>query len=306
MRILVTGGAGFIGSHLVDELVQQKHRVHVIDNLSSGSRKNVHPRAAFSKMDIRNTRLFEIFPKFKPQIVYHLAAQKSLRFSRRFPLRDAMTNIIGSLRMIELSKKYHVKKFVFYSTAAVYDPYATPPNQEHDVLRPVTPYGVAKRTVEEYLQYSGLRFTTLRLSNVYGPRQDTHGEGGVVAIFFNTIEHQRSCSISNNGRQTRDFIFVKDVVDASVRALRTGDNHILNVSSSKELTINMLYEVISGITGFDRPPKRGQRVLEQYRSALSNKRAKKFLHWVPQTPLLDGLKYTHDWFHALHSSTKRH
>lgn len=306
MRILVTGGAGFIGSHLVDELVHKKHHVHVIDNLSSGSRKNVHPRAAFSKMDIRNTRLFEIFPKFKPQIVYHLAAQKSLRFSRRFPLRDAMTNIIGSLRMIELSKKHKVKKFIFYSTAAVYDPVATPPNREQDVLRPVTPYGVAKRTVEEYLQYSGLCFTTLRLSNVYGPRQDTQGEGGVVAIFFNTIEQQRSCSILNNGRQTRDFIFVKDVVDASIRALRTGNNRILNISSSKEITINRLYEVISGITGYDRPPIRGQRVLEQFRSALTNKSAKKYLHWEPETPLVVGLKHTHDWFHALYSSKKRY
>lgn len=297
MRILVTGGAGFIGSHLVDELVSKKHHVTVIDNLSSGRRKNVHPRARLSVMDIRSPRLFDIFNSVRPQIVFHLAAQKSLGFSRRFPLRDAMTNIIGSLRLIELSKKHHVRKFVFYSTAAVYDPEATPPNREGDVCRPVTPYGIAKETVEQYLKYSGLSYVVLRLSNVYGPRQDIHGEGGVVAIFFRNFVAKKQCNIMNTGRQTRDFIYVSDIVAASFRAMSFSGNGLYNISTAKETSINELYSLMSSIAGFSKKPLRGKRIVEQYRSAMDSTLARRILGWKPSTTLSEGLRQTFDWFY---------
>lgn len=295
-RILVTGGAGFIGSHLVDTLVKRNHKVTVVDNLSVGNKKFVNHKAQFHKFNIQNPLLKNIFQKGKFDYVFHLAAQKNLQFSKNHPVEDAQTNIIGSLNIVSLSKLFKVKKIIFYSTAAVYDPLDVPPNKESDSVNPKTPYGIAKYAVEKYIQSSGLTYSIFRLSNVYGPRQDAEGEGGVVAIFGHKLAEGEAPTIYNSGRQTRDFIYVDDVVQASLSALFKGSNKTVNISTGRETSVNELFRRLQKIAEKNIHPVRGQKIKEQARSALANSVAWKTLHWKPRISLQNGLSKTYHFF----------
>lgn len=293
--ILVTGGAGFIGSHLVDALVAKKHRVIVVDDLSVGRRAHIHTHALFHKLDITTVRVRNIFQKYRIDVVYHLAAQKDLQISKQEPVFDTEVNVLGSVRMLDLAKRHSVKKVIFFSTAAVYNPEARPPNKESDVCAPVTPYGIAKYATELYVKHSGVPYTILRLSNVYGPRQDTRGEGGVVAVFSACMARRKQCVINNTGRQTRDYIYVGDVVDAALKSLRRGHNQTLNISTGKETSVQALFTTLQTVAHTNTRP--GHRtVAEQYRSALQNNQARRVLNWRPRQDLATGLSLTYPWF----------
>ncbi|MCH7492246.1 NAD-dependent epimerase/dehydratase family protein [Patescibacteria group bacterium] len=296
MKVLVTGGAGFIGSHLVDALVKNKHTVTVVDDLSEGKKKYVNNKAYFIRKKIQHPSIVNVLSQRKITIVYHLAAQKNLQVSKLDPVADAEINIIGSLRLISGAKKYGIKKFIFYSTAAVYNPGHLPLSKETDQVMPVTPYGIAKRAAEQYLEHSGLKYTILRLPNVFGPRQDAGGEGGVVAVFCSAFAKKKPAYINNSGHQTRDFIYVADVVTGSLLAIKKGHNQIINISTGREVTINKLYDTCKQVSGTSINSKKGQRVKEQLRSALSNNLAKRALGWRPTTSFKDGIAKTYLWF----------
>ncbi len=300
-KILVTGGAGFIGSHLVDRLVAKNHRLTVVDNLSTGKQKFVNSRAKFYKASVTSPRLKEIFGKVKPEIVFHLAAQKSVPFSVNYPLVDATTNIWGSLKTIEQSIRVGVKKFILLSTGgAIYGATKILPTPETVAPKPDSPYGIGKLTIENYLlnYYRPLRklnFTALRLSNVFGPRQDPDGEAGVVAIFVKNLLERKQCFITGNGLQTRDFIYVEDVVEACIKSIRSGQG-IFNIGTGKETSIKVLYHLIAGLISKREPKYVPPRPGDVYRSVLKIGLAKRGLAWQPETELLDGLKKTIKYF----------
>jgi len=301
-KVLVTGGAGFIGSHLVDKLIENGHEVVVIDNLSTGKKKNLNKRARFYKLDIRNPKLAEIFKKEKPKIVFHFAAQINLRKSVEDPIEDAKTNIIGSLNILENCRKYKVKKVIFASTGgAIYGEAKIIPTPESYPADPLSPYGIAKFAVEKYLNYYykvfGLPFISLRLANVYGPRQNLKGEAGVIAIFCDKMLNGTQPIINGNGRQTRDFIYIDDVIEAAILAMKEKKSGIFNIGTAKETTINTIFRKLKKLTGssckeIHAPSKPG----EQKRSCLDYKKAKKGLKWQPKYNLDKGLRETAEWF----------
>ena len=301
MKILVTGGAGFIGSHLVDRLISQKHKVVVIDNLCSGKKEFVSKKARFYRADIGKPRLKEIFAKERPEIVFHLAAQKSVPYSLKHPLDDASNNIWGSLKVIENSLRFKAGKFVYLSTGgAIYGPAKEIPTSEKNPEAPDSPYGLSKLTVDNYLRsyYSRIRklkFVSLRLSNVYGPRQDPEGEAGVIAIFISTLLRNRTCRINGSGRQTRDFIYVDDVVSACLKAMRKGEG-IYNIGTAKETSINTLYHLIAGLITEKKAAYFPAIEGEAFRSCLNAAKAGKELGFKASTDLIAGLKKTIDYF----------
>lgn len=296
-RVLVTGGAGFIGSHVVDILVENGYEVAVVDNLSSGRRENLRPGVAFFLCDIRNPELKEVFRQFRPQAVVHAAAQIDVRRSVENPGFDADVNIKGSLVVLEQARMWGVKRVIYSSSAALYgNPRYLPVEESHPVVA-VSPYGISKHTVEHYLymyrDLYGLDFVALRYANVYGPRQDPTGEGGVVAIFTDRLLQGQTPVIYGDGEQTRDFVYVRDVARANLLALERGGGHILNVSGQKETTINRLFEILSEETGYKgRPRYEAERPGEIRRSVLANRKAKEVLGWEPQVDLVTGLRQT--------------
>ncbi len=300
-KVLVTGGAGFIGSHLVDQLVLKKHRVTVVDNLITGKKKFVNKAARFYKINILNPKLAKIFAREKPEIVFHLAAQKSVPFSVKHPLLDATNNIWGSLRVVEQSLKVGVKKFIFISTGgAIYGATKNLPAPETAPVAPDSPYGLSKLAVEQYLfnyyqPLRGLNCLALRLSNVYGPRQDPDGEAGVTAIFINNLLNNKQCFITGNGKQTRDFVYVGDVAEACVKALSRGRG-IYNIGTGKEVPIKVLYHLIAGLISKSEAKYVAARTGEVFRSALKSLKAKRELNWQPTTDLISGLKQTVKYF----------
>lgn len=298
MNILVTGGAGFIGSHVVDLLVGQGHRVTVVDNLSTGRRENVHPKAKFVKADITDDRrILSIFQRVRPQAILHLAAQMNVRISVERPVFDAEANIIGSLHCLQAAVASGARKFVFASSGgAVYGVQNTYPADESHPTNPIAPYGIAKLAVEHYLRFfeetHGLETVALRLANVYGPRQNPMGEAGVVAIFLHKMLRGERPTIYGTGRQTRDFVYVSDVARAFVRALSL--RGVFNVGTGIETSVNQLYEMIRRRVGFREPalyapPKPG----ELQRNCISSSRLRP---WKPEVTLEDGLALTADWF----------
>ncbi len=317
--ILITGGAGFIGSHLADRLIEEGYKVIVIDNLSSGKRKNLNPRAKFYKVDIRNKKaLANVFEKEKPRDIFHLAAQINLRKSVEDPAEDAKINILGGLNLIQRflqSKNFDSKnsKFIFSSTGgAIYGDAQIVPTSEKFPACPMSPYGIAKLSFEHYLDYYqkvfGLDFVSLRYANVYGPRQNSKGEAGVVAIFCDQILSKEKPIIYGNGRQTRDYVFVDDVVEANVLSLQKnikgrliGDlperQRIFNIGTSKETSVNQLFQKINKIFNGKiqkkyGPAKKG----EQKRSCLDCQKAEKDLRWKNKVDLDEGLEKTAEWF----------
>jgi UDP-glucose 4-epimerase len=311
MKALVTGGAGFIGSSLVDRLLAAGHAVDVVDDLSSGSLANLSDARSdrsyeltIHQLDIRRPELPDVIARRRPDVIFHLAAQADVRVSVARPVFDAEVNVIGSLNVLEGARAAGSRKVVFASSGGtIYgdpDPSALPVKESHS-QQPLSPYGVGKKAVGDYLvayrQLHDLEFTALALANVYGPRQDPNGEAGVVAIFAGQLLRRRACTIYGDGEQTRDFVFVDDVVDAFVRAADQGSGLLLNVGTGTETSVNTLYEVMAGAAGVDGPPRRAaERPGELRRSALDPSRASLHLGWSPWTSLEEGVSQVLRWF----------
>lgn len=302
MRILVTGGAGFIGSHVVDALVVRKHRVTVIDNLSTGKRTNLNPKARFIKLDVRSPRVAGVLRHLRPEIIFHFAAQKDPRFSVIDPVTDAETNVIGLLRLIKASLGQGIKKFILASTGgAIYGGAGKVPTPETYPAHPFSPYGVSKLASEHYLHSyrhtEGFPSVSLRLANVYGPRQDPKSEAGVTAIWLGRLARGQRPVIFGDGRQTRDFIYVDDVVRAFLLAMGKPASGVINIGTSKETNLNTLYGKVARAYGSKLkpvygPPKFG----EEHRSAVAIRLAAEELGWKPAVSLDAGLKKTVAWF----------
>jgi len=304
MRILVTGGAGFIGSHTVDALVAAgAHAVSVLDGLSSGKREQVNPAARFYEADLRNAEaIVPILEREKPEVIYHLAAQMDVRRSVADPVFDAQVNLLGLLNLMEAGRERGLRRVIVSSTGgAIYGEQERFPCDEEHPQRPVSPYGIAKLTTEKYLffyqaQY-GIDYVALRYANVYGPRQDPHGEAGVVAIFCGCILEGRPVTIYGDGGQTRDYVFVGDVVRANVAALGSSVSGAFNIGTGVETSVNQLYEVLASAAGVKTPPSYAPaRPGEQRRSVISPARAGQVLGWRPEVALDEGLKRTFTFF----------
>jgi UDP-glucose 4-epimerase len=310
MRILVTGGAGFIGSHTVDALrATSSYDIAVLDDLSSGKRERLHPTVRFYHVDIRNSEeVCLVMEREHPEILLHLAAQLDVRKSVEKPVFDADVNIGGFLNLMEAGRKRGLRRVIFASTGgAIYGEQESFPCDERHKCRPLSPYGVSKLATEAYLffyktQY-GIDYVALRYSNVYGPRQDPHGEAGVVAIFCGRMLARQSCTIYGDGEQTRDYIYVSDVVRANVAALEQPASGAFNIGTGIETSVNRLFNLLAGIAGAVEAPVRApQRPGEQRRSVISPARAASELNWRPQVSLAEGLKLTFESFKAAGSS----
>jgi UDP-glucose 4-epimerase len=302
MKILVTGGAGFIGSNVVDALVKDGHEVTVLDNLSTGKEENINPEVKFYNIDLLDIESLEfVFREFKPDVVNHHAAQIDVRKSVEDPAFDAETNIISSINLFELSINYGVRRIIFSSTGgALYGEPEKLPANEYTPIEPFSPYGVAKYCTENYLNYFkrlyGIERVILRYANVYGPRQDPLGEAGVVAIFTGKILKGETPVIYGDGTQTRDYIFVSDVVEANILAL-SGKEGTYNIGTGKETSVNELIEIFSKVLGREikpeyAPPRKG----EVHRISLDADMAKKELGFVPKYSLEEGIRKTIEWY----------
>lgn len=302
MKVLVTGGAGFIGSHLVDRLIQEGHEVVVVDNLSTGKRRNLNRAARFFKLDIQSWRLERVFRNERPNVVMHLAAQMDVRKSVEDPVFDAQVNVLGTLNVLQQAVRHGVRKVVFSSSGgAIYGEQEIYPAPESHVTRPLSPYGISKLCGEQYLSYyqrvSGLQVVNLRYANVYGPRQDPDGEAGVVAIFIQKLLNNEQAIVNGNGRQTRDFIYVEDVVEANLAVMGQETQGTYNVGTGEETSINDVLRILVGHTNstckeLHGPAKHG----EQVRSVIDASKIRQELSWEPRTELSDGLKRTIDYF----------
>lgn len=302
MKILITGGAGFIGSNIADRYLELGHEVVIVDNLVTGQRENIPPAATFYVIDITDKALAEVFEKERPDVVSHQAAQMDVRKSVADPIYDATVNVLGSLNVLENSVKHGVKKFIFASTGgAIYGEQDYFPADEEHPLRPLSPYGITKLTTEKYLYFYqhtyGLKYTILRYANVYGPRQNPHGEAGVVAIFTTRMLKGEQPIINGDGLQTRDYTYVGDVVKANELALTGGDNRIYNVGTGVETDVNTLFRLLRELTGANIKEVHGEaKPGEQRRSVLDNSRIRKELGWEPSVTLEEGLRRTVAFF----------
>lgn len=303
MKILVTGGAGFIGSHVVDSYIEAGHDVAVLDDLSTGRRSNLNPEATFYEMDIRDPDVRRVYEEVRPEIVNHHAAQMDVRRSIAEPVFDADVNILGSLKLIELSKEFEVDRFIYISTGgAVYgEPEYIPCDEDHPV-NPICQYGASKHTVEHYLyMYElnyGLKYCVLRYPNVYGPRQDPHGEAGVVAIFTGQMLTGEPVVINGDGRQERDFVYVGDCARANVAALKLNSaSGIYNLGSSRGTSVNEIFVHLREIISYPLEAMHGPPILgETRRIYLNADKAARDLGWSPQVSLEDGLTATVEYF----------
>lgn len=304
MRILVTGGAGFIGSHTVDALLAaNSHDVAVIDDLSSGKRERLASSVRFHHADIRNAEEVRlVMDRERPEVLLHLAAQVDVRKSVAEPAFDAEVNISGLLNLMEAGREKGLKRVIFASTGgAIYGEQEKFPCDEQHRCCPLSPYGVSKLATEAYLffykmQY-GIDYISVRYSNVYGPRQDPHGEAGVVAIFCGRMLMHKPCTIYGDGEQTRDYIYVGDVARANVAALNTSASGAFNVGTGVETSVNQLFRSLARIAGSSEPPMSAtRRPGEQRRSVISPARAASDLGWRPEVSLEDGLKRTFESF----------
>ena len=307
MKILVTGGAGFIGSHVADALVEAGHEVHILDDLSSGKEENVPERATLHRMDVRSDQVEGLLGKERFDVLVHHAAQMDVRRSVADPPFDADVNVIGFLNLMEAGRASGLKKVVFASTGgAIYgEPDFTPQSEEHP-LRPLSPYGITKLCTERYLYYYeqqyGIDYVALRYANVYGPRQNPHGEAGVVAIFAQRLLGGGQPVIYGDGEQTRDYVFVGDVVRANLAALGYEGSGTFNVGTGAETSVNELFRLLRQEIDPDVPEEHGEaKPGEQKRSVLDYRRAEEALGWSPRTSLAEGLEETVAWFRAARS-----
>lgn len=302
MKILVKGGAGFIGSHVTDLLVAYGHDVHVLDNLSSGRKSNLPDQVPLHVFDIRSQEANDLVRREAYEVLFHFAAQMDVRKSVADPRHDADVNLGGFLNLMEAGRQSGLQKVIFASTGgAIYgEPNTIPQDEEHQ-QRPLSPYGITKLSAEKYLNYYsvqyGIEAVCLRYSNVYGPRQNAQGDAGVVAIFTQRLLNGGQPIINGNGEQTRDYVFVKDVARANLLSLEHQGSGTFNIGTGVETTVTELFDQINTLTGAGAertfgPGKPG----EQQRSVLSNDRAEMILGWVPEVSLRKGLAQTVDWF----------
>ncbi|MGH7907103.1 MAG: NAD-dependent epimerase/dehydratase family protein [Candidatus Binataceae bacterium] len=303
MRILVTGGAGFIGSHTVDALIQGGHKVSVFDNLSSGKRDQVNSGARLYEADLREAKtVADVLEREKPELVFHFAAQMDVRRSVADPAFDAEVNLVGLLNLMEAGRRNGLRRVIFASTGgAIYGEQEVFPCDEDHPRHPVSPYGVAKLASEHYLFFYrveyGIDYMALRYSNVYGPRQDPHGEAGVVAIFCGRMLEGKQAMIFGGGEQTRDYIFIGDVVAANLAALGADVTGALNIGTGIETSVNGLYAELAGAAGISAAAGYApRRVGEQMRSVISPQRAEQALKWRAEVPLKEGLGRTWRFF----------
>lgn len=297
MKVLVTGGAGFIGSHIVDQLIADNREVVVVDNLSTGKRDQVHASARFYPCDITSHELDLVFAQEKPDAVIHQAAQIDVRHSMQAPLQDAFVNTIGTLRLLECSVQHQVQKFIYASSAAVYGMPHVPFIEETHPILPLSCYGISKYTPEQYIrvfsEQHGLNYTILRYANVYGERQELTGEGGVILSFVQKMLQNTPPPIYGDGCQTRDFIHVEDVASANVAALRWGNKEVLNVATSQAWSINDLVELLNEMMSLCiAPVYLPARAGDIRHSCLNNERTREVLQWEPQVTLHRGLLQT--------------
>ncbi|HQN60824.1 SDR family oxidoreductase [Mesotoga prima] len=301
---LVTGGAGFIGSHVVDHLISSGKVPVVVDNLSSGKIENLDPRALFYEQDITDQEMMErVFMLHKPTVLFHLAAQISVSRSVREPEEDAMVNIIGSLRLLKIAAKYGVKKVIFSSTGgAIYgDDVKRIPTDEEELPKPLSPYGIAKYATENYLRFFssefGIKYTALRYANVYGPRQDPYGEAGVVAIFSEKMLRNQEVVIFGDGECVRDYVYVGDVARANLLAIEKCENTVINIGTGIGTSVNELFDIMKPIAGYSREAVHKEpRPGDVKKSILNIERARSLLGWEPSTQLERGLKETIEYF----------
>jgi UDP-glucose 4-epimerase len=305
MRVLLTGGAGFIGSHVAEHLLAQGHEVAVIDNLSTGRRENVPDGARFFEADVRSG-CAQVFEEFEPEALSHQAAQMDVRRSVREPDFDADVNVLGTLRLLENCVRYSVRKVVFASTGgAIYGEQEEFPAAEGHPQYPSSPYGVSKLAGERYLNFYyvqyGIPYVALRYANVYGPRQDPHGEAGVVAIFSGNLAANRVSTINGTGEQTRDYVYVEDVARANILALENDPlSGAYNIGTGIETSVDELYEMLRSISGRELPPEHGPaKPGEQLRSSIDPARAGRALGWRQEVGLAAGLQETLHFFGAL-------
>ncbi|MBU2575972.1 NAD-dependent epimerase/dehydratase family protein [Patescibacteria group bacterium] len=299
MKILVTGGAGFIGSNLTDRLISEGHQVVILDDFSAGNEKFVNPKSSVIQCDIRDAKkVDQAFASFKPDAVFHMAAQIDLRKSIEDPKADYAINVTGSKNVLSSAQKHGVKKFVFASSAAVYGDNQNLPIKESESIKAEMQYGKSKAEIEQALKESGIKSVVLRYANVYGPRQGTIGEGGVIAKFCKRLVRCELISIFGTGEQTRDFVFVQDIVDANIRALSSDkDFAIYNVSTARETSVNNIAGMLLKISGKNCKIKHLDPVKgEVMRNSLDNQLIKKELMWKPCTSLDLGLSETWKWF----------
>jgi UDP-glucose 4-epimerase len=298
MKILVTGGAGFIGSHVVDAMLAVGHEVVIVDDLSTGRKRNLNPGAKFYQIDIRDPALADVFERERPEVVDHHAAQMDVRRSVADPLFDADVNVRGTLNLLEAARTHGTRKVIYVSTggAAYGEPKYLPCDEDHPI-DPICQYGVSKHVVEHYLfvyrHLYGLDYTVLRYPNVYGPRQDPHGEAGVVAIFSGKMLAGEPVTINGNGEQERDYVYVADCARANVLTLNQGAGTIYNLGSNRGTTVNLLFSTLANIIGYSAepnfgPPKAG----ETFKIYLDGTRARDQLDWSPTVDLSRGLQQT--------------
>lgn len=302
MKILVTGGAGFIGSHIADAYIDAGHKVVIVDNLATGREKNINPQATFFNIDIRDRSIKKLFEQFQFDIVNHHAAQMDVRLSVKDPIFDAENNVIGLLNVFQNAVEHGVKKVIYASSGGVvYGEQDYFPADEEHPQRPYCPYGVTKLMGEKYLYYYaatyGLTYTAFRYANVYGPRQNPFGEAGVIAIFMQKLFNREEAIIHGDGRQTRDYVYVADVVQANVTALCSGENDVFNIGTGVETDVNQIYQAINKLIGANMPEKHGPaKPGEQRRSVLDIQKARHRLPWQPQFDFARGLAATIDYF----------
>jgi UDP-glucose 4-epimerase len=308
-RVLVTGGAGFIGSNLTDRLLAEGHEVTVVDDLSTGKLHNLHEARrnpdlplSFQRVDITSNALERVFSKFSPEVVLHLAAQIDVRRSVEDPVRDALVNLVGTVNLLESSRRHGVRKIVTATSVAVY---GEPSPEELPIAEdypghPQSPYGASKRGAEEYLYtyeaLYGLRWTCLALSNVYGRRQDPGGEAGVVSVFGGRMVADEPVTIFGDGEQTRDFVYVDDVVHGFMLAMDRGDGLRFNIGTGEQTSVNELFSEMAAVTGYTRKPEYAEgRPGELRHMVMDTRLAASELGWKPWTTLREGLSETVDW-----------
>ncbi len=304
MKILVTGGAGFIGSHVVDALIQRGHQVVVVDNLSTGRSANVNPAATFYQGDICSSELERIFEKERPEMVNHHAAQTVIQKSMEDPVFDVEQNIVGSLNLVLQCLRFGVKKIVYASSAGIYgEPQYLPVDESHRVT-PISYYGISKHTVEHYLNLSylqnSLNYAVFRYSNVYGPRQSPRGEAGVVAIFTRQMLREERPTIFGKGDKTRDYVYVADVVAANLLAMEKDIGGVFNIGTGVETSDQQMFDLVAGLTGYrDNPHHAPVRKGEIYRICLDSGKAEKEIGWQPRFALREGLTETVSYYRSV-------